>query len=740
MNVDRIVLHHFMSHDDTDWKLNGARLVSLVGANGAGKSTLLDALAFCLFDAARGRTDDLVQLGESDMSARVEFTFAGERYAVERGRTRRAGGKSYLEFQVRDGDAWRPLTRESIRETQEAIAELLRMDASTFANAALLMQGRLNAFAEATAADRKRVLVQVLGLDVWARAEQLARGRARDLEARVAAERDQLARLETRLAERPDAELTLEQAIALLGLATDEIDTLEASQAAQVSKLAELDAKLAAGDAQRRLVEQLDARVAELANRFRDAKARRDTAAGAAERARAAIAAGAGATDAAAALPAARDEVARFEELRGQAADLEAKVRTRREAHAVASADARQAQATWSAQYTAARGRVDELTALLGALVPIPCPNCGTEVTPGREDLARSLGEASSDYRRLESSQPEEPLGLATEAAQIVRLESRRRDLGYDEAALAAAGAELRRLEALAARADAVADAETSLAEAGTAITEADAEIARISADGAAARDAVTEAQRELDSLEPFRAERSQVLADGRVLVSSIEQARGRLRSAQVAEAAAKAALEQLDRVAAERDQVAAAIATVEADVAVLHRLVAAFGVTGIPARIIEGAIPELEAHANNVLAQMRPEMTVSIRSQRAKKDGSGVIEALDLVVRDEVGERPLGMFSGGERMSVSLALAVALSRLVARRAGTAIRTLCIDEPDGLDVEARRALGLALRQLAHQGELERVILLSHHQDLADVADEVYLVSKNGHGSVVELVP
>ena len=46
----------------------------------------------------------------------------------------------------------------------------------------------------------------------------------------------------------------------------------------------------------------------------------------------------------------------------------------------------------------------------------------------------------------------------------------------------------------------------------------------------------------------------------------------------------------------------------------------------------------------------------------------------------------------------------------------------------------------SLRQLAHQGELERVILLSHHQDLADVADEVYLVSKNGHGSVVELVP
>jgi DNA repair protein SbcC/Rad50 len=89
--------------------------------------------------------------------------------------------------------------------------------------------------------------------------------------------------------------------------------------------------------------------------------------------------------------------------------------------------------------------------------------------------------------------------------------------------------------------------------------------------------------------------------------------------------------------------------------------------------------------------------------------------------------------------MSVSLAIAVALSRLVARRAGTAIRTLVIDEPDGLDFDARRAFGRALRLLAHHGELERVVLVSHHEDLAEVGDSIYRMSKNGHGSVVELV-
>ncbi len=89
--------------------------------------------------------------------------------------------------------------------------------------------------------------------------------------------------------------------------------------------------------------------------------------------------------------------------------------------------------------------------------------------------------------------------------------------------------------------------------------------------------------------------------------------------------------------------------------------------------------------------------------------------------------------------MSVSLALAVGLSRLVARRAGTAIRTFVVDEPDGLDADARRAFGQALRVLAHQGELERVVLVSHHPDLAEYADEVYQVTKGPGGSRVEAV-
>jgi len=222
-------------------------------------------------------------------------------------------------------------------------------------------------------------------------------------------------------------------------------------------------------------------------------------------------------------------------------------------------------------------------------------------------------------------------------------------------------------------------------------------------------------------------------------LMRNIEAREQAIREVERSIATLEATIARRDQLVAEAMTLRTKLETAVVELSRLRRLVTAFGVTGIPARIIEGVLPELARYANELLAELRPGMTLELRAQRAKKDGSGVVEALDLVVRDDVGERSLAMFSGGERMSVSLALAVALSRLVARRAGTAIRTFVIDEPDGLDAEARRAFGQALRVLAHHGELERVVVVSHHEDLAEIGDAVYRVTKNDRGSVVEQV-
>ena len=111
-------------------------------------------------------------------------------------------------------------------------------------------------------------------------------------------------------------------------------------------------------------------------------------------------------------------------------------------------------------------------------------------------------------------------------------------------------------------------------------------------------------------------------------------------------------------------------------DRAVYDELKLAFGKNGIPAMIIETAIPELESEANRLLSRMTDgRMSLMLNTQREKVTG-GVAETLDIQIADELGTRDYELFSGGEAFRVNFALRVALSQLLARRAGAQLRTL----------------------------------------------------------------
>ncbi len=736
MRLERIALTGFLSHGSTDWSPNGARLVSLVGANGAGKSSLLDAVSYALFDDARARTDELVQLGATNMSATIEFAFAGERYRVTRGRTTRSGGKSFLELHIAAADGWTPLTRETIRDTEQAIAELLRLDAATFKTAVLLGQGEANRFALATAAERKRILGTVLGLDVYARAEERARDVARELDATVAGDRSHLQRTSDAIAE-------LEPVREVLATARVEAVALQATLEAQGSarKAAEavlegLTTRQAAAEARAADVGRIRAEIIELANRHAATRARRDASTGASAAAEATLADAGGVELAAAELPAARAQVAQLVAGEGEDRRLGVDIAAQRQRLVDVERPFDQSYATWKAQAMAAIDRCAELEAHARSGSAV-CVTCGQAIDDATARQQLDVARAGRD--ELAAAEPKAPLAIARESAALQRLESRRRELAWDPELLVDLRSQLLALERTAARGEAIAAARDTLERERAGVVAADAELAAIGTAGQAARarlEELTAAAAERDELAGQVGAARDELAR---IVAGWEQADAERRELDRRIAQAEANVARLEQLTAERDQATARLAAADVELGRLRRLVVAFGVTGIPARIIEGVLPELAAYANELLGQLRPGVTLELRAQRAKKDGKGVVEALDLIVRDEVGERPLALFSGGERMSVSLALAVGLSRLVARRAGTAIRTLVIDEPDGLDADARRAFGQALRVLAHQGELERVVLVSHHPDLAEYADEVYQVTKDGRGSVVELV-
>jgi exonuclease SbcC len=159
-----------------------------------------------------------------------------------------------------------------------------------------------------------------------------------------------------------------------------------------------------------------------------------------------------------------------------------------------------------------------------------------------------------------------------------------------------------------------------------------------------------------------------------------------------------------------------------------------AFGRRGVQAMIIETAIPEIEDEANRILSRMTDgRMHVKFETQRDVRSGVGTIETLDIKISDELGTRGYEMFSGGESFRVNFAIRIALSRLLAHRAGTRLQTLVVDEGFGSqDQEGRDRVVEAIQAI--EPEFEKILVITHLEDLRERFPVRIEVSKTPQGS------
>lgn len=239
-------LHNFMSYADASLDLSSVSVACLAGQNGAGKSALLDAITWALWERARSTSDELVRLGEREMWIDMTFEYESRIYRVRRSRLKRASksgkssSKGTLDFQVLaplseefespgasaeiveraegevEGPAphtsravallpsspppaitshpslaestpghWRSLTGSSMRDTQQVICELLRMDYDTFVNSAYLRQGKADEFTTRLPSERKHLLSEILGLSYFDRIVESCRIKSRESKLRI---------------------------------------------------------------------------------------------------------------------------------------------------------------------------------------------------------------------------------------------------------------------------------------------------------------------------------------------------------------------------------------------------------------------------------------------------------------------------------------------------------------------------------------------------------------------------
>ena len=831
-------------------------LACISGQNGAGKSALLDAITWALFGQARKRDESVINNDPSVKAARVTFDFdyEGDRYRVQRVNPR--GKTTTVEFfiwsQAGEEGRWKPLTERTLRETDDRIEATLRMNFDTFTNASFFLQGKADQFATARPADRKRILGNILGLEIWETYREAASQRRRDMERDVEvlvgrlnelqSELDQepqrverLAYLETRLDALTKQRLeraailenvrrmraALDEQAKLLNTYQTQIETttrnrdrIQETLAARREEKAGYDRVLASAEAIESAYRDwqaahtaLDAMEA-VAEQFRQREALRQQPLGIiqAEEARLkealstlekqhtalqeALSAGDGL---AVQLAAAQEQIAeahrRLEQrdaLQEEAGRLQAQ-----------QAEAKAENPRLKDEMDELKARIDQLQAAEG----VDCPLCGQPLSADEraalidrlhqegvqlgdrfrankqllvdyEGALNQIGAQLADLNGVdaalraatrqadsiqlqmaslesqrqawaESGQPRlekirtalETGAFAPEArARLAEIDAELAALGYD----LAAHEQLRQAESAGREAQ---DRIQQLAQARAALGQIEREI-----EGLAAQ--VTDLEKDLAAMTAAYDEAAASFAAAEADLPDLAEAEADLHDVQEQEnllrkevGMATQDVVVLDSLKTRRAALLEEREGMTQQIADLKQLERAFGKDGIPALLIEQALPEIEQSTNMLLSRLsNGRMSFNFVTQREYKDASREDrkETLDMVISDSVGQRDYEMFSGGEAFRVNFSIRLALSQVLARRAGARLQTLVIDEGfSSQDAQGLQRLVEAINLV--QDDFEKILVITHLDELKEVFPTRIEVEKTAQGSQVQVV-
>ncbi len=217
-----------------------------------------------------------------------------------------------------------------------------------------------------------------------------------------------------------------------------------------------------------------------------------------------------------------------------------------------------------------------------------------------------------------------------------------------------------------------------------------------------------------------------------------VDELRGKEGHARQVVGAAQQKLDHCSYLAGERKDRAAQLRMLNEERSLYEELRMAFGKRGVQALIIENVLPELEDEANELLRRMTDgRMSVHFETQHETKSGT-TVETLDIKISDESGPRNYEMYSGGEAFRINFAIRIALSKLLARRAGAQLQTLIMDEGFGTqDAEGRQRLVEAINSI--RDDFALIIVITHIEELKDAFPVRIDVHKTPAGSEIMII-
>jgi DNA repair protein SbcC/Rad50 len=744
MLLTRLYLRNYRVYEDPLELELPPGLIGIFGVNGSGKSSLLEAILWTLWGRARSGKDEVRTAGVGgDCVTEVEFEHEGHLYLVRR---TLSGINSTVKAEAQCD---RLLMSEGVKDTGRYLHQVLGMDDAAFRASVFAEQKQLAAFSSQAPAERRKLVLQLLGITPLDGARDAARRDARDRREQHERLRAMLPELDTLQVEVEDADaragaaeaLATAEGLAAKGAKERAVRADKAWQALDVTRQ-EYDGLVVEGKSARA---ELDRAVATVAQLESELSGLETAARSLAELEPAAI----GLADAEAlhqlAAQAANAESARdaivvpaeppaHDEARWETAN-----RTLEDARSTLASIAGQVDAV-SQELVRAKARAERSA---GLSHEADCPLCGQPLGAAFEQVqahrADEVAEAESRMAQLEAARRRQAASVSDAAGAVDHETNVRRQLQQARAGWERATA--RRTDAEGRVADAWAALRAGFPEflpAGRSIGEA---VGVLHRELLVRREAAREADRLRGRLERRPAVIGQ-LTEARARVDDVTgrvttlrdkvkalgfdpQALTAARTArdeavEAADLAGQAA--QSARVAAERER---ALADGESkrlfDARAQHGKLA-----GLAAEALHlGRVADLlNAFRTAVVATVGPRLAVQAAElfgeltdheyDRLEVDP----ETYQLQIRDAGRVYGLARFSGSEVDLANLALRVAISEHVRFQSGGSVGLLVLDEVFGpLDEERKARMLLALERL--RGRFRQVLVVTHDRDIKE---------------------
>jgi len=165
--IRSIELVDFLSHSDTKLEFDSGATV-FVGENGAGKSSIIDAITFSLFgEHTRKNNKGLIRRGANQGFAKIEFSANGKNYQA----IRKIDSKGTLTAQFTENVDGKYSTiaegeRKQFGESMtKHVEEVFAMDFEKLQIASIVQQGELNSIIKAKPKEFKELLNAIIGID-----------------------------------------------------------------------------------------------------------------------------------------------------------------------------------------------------------------------------------------------------------------------------------------------------------------------------------------------------------------------------------------------------------------------------------------------------------------------------------------------------------------------------------------------------------------------------------------------